>query len=176
MVEAAIRAREVLASVVPSSAAAATSRKGVKPGAAASTPARLAIGASLLAKGGKTFSGCSVHSKPKGPEVIIARQTVTALAPPDANGLCAERIAVVKAMSEGFVEFEAVYIFSDLPDKALAPCPSCRSVSTCAACLLWVLARFAGPLVLPVWPVSAAACWLATVSFPCIWSRAIAPW
>uniref|UniRef100_A0A3P8SMM7 Cytidine deaminase n=1 Tax=Amphiprion percula TaxID=161767 RepID=A0A3P8SMM7_AMPPE len=40
-------------------------------------------------------------------------------------GLCAERTAINKAMSEGYQKFKAIF---DLEDRVIAPCGACRQV------------------------------------------------
>jgi hypothetical protein len=108
MIEAAIRARETLHGVVSG-----------PPSKKAKSDGRVVIGASLLTRGGGTYTGCSVHSRPSGPEIVIARHSVLPVVPPDANGLCGERIAVLKALSEGNMHFSALYMFSDTPQGCL---------------------------------------------------------
>lgn len=66
-----------------------------------------AVGASLLGKSGKTFSGANVEN------------SVYPL------GLCAERTAVFKAVSEGEKEFEAIAVVTR---DGGTPCGSCRQV------------------------------------------------
>ncbi|XP_022090135.1 cytidine deaminase-like isoform X2 [Acanthaster planci] len=68
------------------------------------------VGASLLTKDGKVFSGCNVEN---------ASYTL---------GLCAERCAIFKAVSEGYKEFRAMAVGSDVKDHFLAPCGACRQV------------------------------------------------
>lgn len=41
--------------------------------------------------------------------------------------ICAERVALFKALSEGYREFDRIYIMSDLP-KPCPPCGACRQV------------------------------------------------
>jgi hypothetical protein len=115
MIEAAIRARETLHGIVSG-----------PPSKKAKSDGRVVIGASLLTRGGGIYTGCSVHSRPSGPEIVIARHSVLPVVPPEANGLCGERIAVLKALSEGNMHFSALYIFSDTSHGLLAPCASCR--------------------------------------------------
>uniref|UniRef100_A0A3Q1B200 cytidine deaminase n=1 Tax=Amphiprion ocellaris TaxID=80972 RepID=A0A3Q1B200_AMPOC len=40
-------------------------------------------------------------------------------------GLCAERTAINKAVSEGYQKFKAIF---DLEDRVIAPCGACRQV------------------------------------------------
>ncbi|MBR5375987.1 MAG: cytidine deaminase, partial [Lachnospiraceae bacterium] len=72
------------------------------------------VGAALLAKSGKVYTGCNVENAAFTP------------------GNCAERTAVFKAVSEGEREFEAIAIAggktgSD-PKDACPPCGVCRQV------------------------------------------------
>jgi len=73
------------------------------------------VGAALLAKDGRIFTGCNVENSAFSPTI------------------CAERTAFVKAVSEGCREFEAIAIaggFEDVPEKYCAPCGVCRQVMT----------------------------------------------
>jgi cytidine deaminase len=65
------------------------------------------VGAALLAKDGTIFTGCNV-------EVSNFSATV-----------CAERTAVVKAVSQGVQEFTAVAVIADRP-VPVSPCGQCR--------------------------------------------------
>jgi len=65
------------------------------------------VGAALLTKQGKIYTGCNVENASYGASI------------------CAERTAVVKAVSEGETEFEAIAIVTD--DSSLgSPCGICR--------------------------------------------------
>lgn len=70
---------------------------------------RFKVGAALLAKDGTIITGCNV-------EVSNFSATV-----------CAERTAVVKAVSEGMQEFSAVAVIADLPVPC-SPCGQCRQI------------------------------------------------
>ncbi len=65
------------------------------------------VGAALLTGSGRTFTGCNVENA----------------AYPDS--LCAERVAIVKAVSEGEREFDAIAVVSN---NGGSPCGSCRQV------------------------------------------------
>jgi cytidine deaminase len=67
------------------------------------------VGAALLTKSGKIFSGCNVEN---------GSYSLT---------ICAERTAVFKAVSAGEREFKAIAITSDLSDFC-SPCGACRQV------------------------------------------------
>ena len=67
-----------------------------------------AVGAALLTKSGKIFTGCNIEN---------AAYPVT---------ICAERTAIFKAVSEGEKEFEAIAIAT--VDGQGYPCGSCRQV------------------------------------------------
>jgi len=68
---------------------------------------RFQVGAALLAKDGSIFTGCNV-------EVSNFSATV-----------CAERTAVVKAVSQGVKEFTAIAVIADRPIPC-SPCGQCR--------------------------------------------------
>ena len=65
------------------------------------------VGAALLTKSGDIITGCNVELS-------------TTL-----SSICAERTAMVKAVSMGFNEFEAIAVVSDA-GKAVSPCSFCR--------------------------------------------------
>ena len=66
-----------------------------------------AVGAALLAKSGRIFLGVNVEN---------AAYSTT---------MCAERVAVFKAVSEGEQEFDAIAVVTD---NGGSPCGSCRQV------------------------------------------------
>ena len=71
------------------------------------------VGAALLGKSGKLYTGCNVEN---------ASYSATN---------CAERTAIFKAVSEGEREFEAIAIVGGQGDELLdfcAPCGVCRQV------------------------------------------------
>lgn len=71
------------------------------------------VGAALLASNGRIFSGCNIES-------------------PVYLGLCAERVALFKGLSEGMRHFLALTIVSQ-ESTPLLPCGTCRQ-------LLWEFA------------------------------------
>lgn len=66
-----------------------------------------AVGAALLAKSGRVYTGCNVENASYG------------------LSICAERTAVFKAVSEGERDFEAMAVVTD---KGVTPCGACRQV------------------------------------------------
>ena len=66
------------------------------------------VGAALLGKDGKVYTGCNVENAAYGPSN------------------CAERTDVFKAVSEGCREFEAIAIAGDA--EYCSPCGVCRQV------------------------------------------------
>lgn len=68
---------------------------------------RFAVGAALLAKSGRIYTGSNVENASYG---------LTA---------CAERVAVFKAVSEGERAFSAIAVVSE---NGVAPCGACRQV------------------------------------------------
>jgi cytidine deaminase len=66
-----------------------------------------AVGAALLAKSGRIYTGCNVENASYGLSV------------------CAERVAVFKAVSEGEREFEAIAVVTE---NGVTPCGACRQV------------------------------------------------
>jgi cytidine deaminase len=65
------------------------------------------VGAALLSIDGKIFTGCNVENAAYG------------------ECICAERTAVVKAISEGVREFEAIAVATE---NGGSPCGACRQV------------------------------------------------
>ena len=70
---------------------------------------RFAVGASVLAKSGKIYTGCNIENSSFGMTI------------------CAERCAIFKAVSEGEREILAVAIYSPNTDDC-NPCGACRQV------------------------------------------------
>lgn len=67
------------------------------------------VGAALLTKGGKIFTGCNIENN-----------SLTMV-------ICAERVALYKALSEGFRKFSAIAVFAGGQDFC-PPCGSCRQL------------------------------------------------
>jgi cytidine deaminase len=67
------------------------------------------VGAALLADTGEIVTGCNVESATYG------------------LTMCAERVAIFKAISEGFHRFSAVAVVAD-SSRVSAPCGACRQV------------------------------------------------
>ena len=70
---------------------------------------RFPVGAALLCQDGTVFTGCNVENAAYG------------------STLCAERTALVKAVSEGHTDFSAIAISSQGDDYCW-PCGSCRQM------------------------------------------------
>jgi cytidine deaminase len=68
------------------------------------------VGAALRAKSGRIYSGCNVENATYGLTV------------------CAERVALLKAISEGERGFEAIAIVTD-SDILTPPCGACRQLT-----------------------------------------------
>jgi cytidine deaminase len=67
------------------------------------------VGAALRAKSGRIYSGCNVESASYG------------------LTCCAERVAILKAVSEGDRGFDAIAVVTDA-DAPAAPCGACRQL------------------------------------------------
>jgi cytidine deaminase len=67
------------------------------------------VGAAVRAKSGRIFTGCNVENATYG------------------LTLCAERVAIFKAISEGDRGFDAVAVVADT-DALTPPCGSCRQI------------------------------------------------
>ena len=70
---------------------------------------KVRVGAALLSEDGRVFTGCNVENASYG------------------LTCCAERTALVKAVSEGARAFRAIAIATDRP-RALMPCGACRQM------------------------------------------------
>lgn len=70
---------------------------------------RFAVGAALLTRDGTVVSGCNVENATFGLTV------------------CAERVAMFKALSEGHRQFAAVAVVADT-EVATPPCGACRQI------------------------------------------------
>ena len=67
------------------------------------------VGAALLCKGGKIYTGCNIENKAMS------------------LSICAERTAMIKAISEGDRDFETMAIIADTPSLTY-PCGACRQM------------------------------------------------
>jgi cytidine deaminase len=66
-----------------------------------------AVGAALLSRSGRVYTGCNIENAAFGPSI------------------CAERTAMFKAISEGEREFEAIAVVTH---NGASPCGTCRQV------------------------------------------------
>ncbi|EZQ03077.1 cytidine deaminase [Candidatus Acidianus copahuensis] len=70
---------------------------------------KLNVGAAILTEDGKVFSGCNIENSSYG------------------LSICAERVAIFKAISEGYKKFKKIaVILSD--NSGIMPCGACRQV------------------------------------------------
>jgi len=67
------------------------------------------VGAALLTKEGKIYTGCNIENASFGLTI------------------CAERVAIFKAVSEGSTQFEALAVICD-SSKPCFPCGACRQI------------------------------------------------
>ena len=86
---------------------------------------RFSVGAALLTESGEVFTGCNVENVSFG------------------LTMCAERVAVGKAISGGQTGFKEIVIVSD-SDMPVVPCGACRQV----------MAEFNPTLPITTWTVS----------------------
>ena len=76
---------------------------------AVATFSKFRVGAALRAKSGKVYTGCNVENASYGLTI------------------CAERVAIFKALSEGERGFDAIAVVTDA-DKLTPPCGACRQI------------------------------------------------
>lgn len=69
------------------------------------------VGAALLTKNGKVYTGCNIENVSFSPT------------------MCAERVAFSKAISEGETDFAAIAVVND-HDSDCFPCGVCRQIMT----------------------------------------------
>ncbi|MBM4404413.1 MAG: cytidine deaminase [Candidatus Cloacimonetes bacterium] len=67
------------------------------------------VGSAIMTTEGRIFTGCNVEN---------ASYSLT---------LCAERLAIFKAVSEGYQKFTGIAIYAET-DKPFPPCGACRQV------------------------------------------------
>lgn len=67
------------------------------------------VGAALVSSGGTVFTGCNIENASFGLTI------------------CAERVAIFKALSEGGKEFTALAVVADT-ERLTPPCGACRQV------------------------------------------------
>ena len=88
---------------------------------------KVKVGAALVAADGKVYSGCNIENASYGLTI------------------CAERVALVKAVSSGATRFHAIAIASNL-DAPMMPCGACRQfLSEFAPDLFVVVQGKSGP-------------------------------
>ncbi|MCD4658208.1 MAG: cytidine deaminase [Planctomycetes bacterium] len=68
------------------------------------------VGAALKTKTGNIYTGCNIENASFGLTI------------------CAERVAIFKAMSEGERDFTAIAVYADTGDNLLSPCGACRQI------------------------------------------------
>jgi cytidine deaminase len=76
---------------------------------AVATFSKFRVGAALRSKSGKIYTGCNVENASYGLTI------------------CAERVAIFKALSEGERGFEAIAVVTDA-EKLTPPCGACRQI------------------------------------------------
>lgn len=69
----------------------------------------LKVGSAILAGDGRVFTGCNIEN----PSLMLT--------------VCAERVALYKALSEGVIEFKAMAVVSS-SGKPTFPCGVCRQI------------------------------------------------
>ena len=67
------------------------------------------VGAAVRAGSGRTYTGCNIENATLGLTI------------------CAERVAIFKAMSEGERDFDAIAVVTDV-DRLTPPCGACRQI------------------------------------------------
>jgi cytidine deaminase len=80
---------------------------------------RFKVGAALRTRTGEVVTGCNIENASYG------------------LTMCAERVALFKAVSEGLRDFDAIVVVADSP-RPTAPCGACRQVMWELAGDIWV--------------------------------------
>lgn len=93
--------KEILNKLIKS--AILVSKKGYAP------YSKFLVGTSLLTKDGKIFTGCNVENSSYGLTI------------------CAERVAIFKAISEGYLKFKAIAVYCNTSSFTF-PCGACLQV------------------------------------------------
>jgi cytidine deaminase len=70
---------------------------------------KFSVGSALITKDGTIFTGCNIENASLG------------------LSICAERVAIYKAVSSGYKNFKALAIIGDTDDPC-TPCGACRQV------------------------------------------------
>jgi cytidine deaminase len=70
---------------------------------------KFSVGSALITKDGTIFTGCNIENASLG------------------LSICAERVAIYKAVSSGYKSFKALAIIGDTDDPC-TPCGACRQV------------------------------------------------
>ncbi|MGI6588815.1 MAG: cytidine deaminase [Peptococcia bacterium] len=70
---------------------------------------RFQVGAALLGSDGQIYTGCNVENVSYG------------------LSICAERVAVFKAVSEGITSFQTLVLVAD-QEEPISPCGACRQI------------------------------------------------
>lgn len=70
---------------------------------------RFTVGAALLTKENQVFTGCNIENTSYG------------------DAICAEKVAIIKAVSEGSTDFSKLAVVTDAEEPA-SPCGSCRQI------------------------------------------------
>ena len=87
------------------------------------------VGAAVLARDGRVFTGCNIENSSYGLTI------------------CAERVALVKALSEGAVDFIKIAVIADTRTP-VPPCGACRQVilELCGKDAIVVMANLKGDI------------------------------
>jgi cytidine deaminase len=88
---------------------AMTALAGEARGRARAPYSRFAVGAALKVRSGEIVTGCNVENASYG------------------LSMCAERVAVFKAVSEGFADFDAIVVVAG-GRRPTPPCGACRQI------------------------------------------------
>ncbi len=67
------------------------------------------VGAALLTRDGRVFTGCNIENAAYG------------------DAICAEKVAIIKAISEGSCDFSELVVVADSKEPS-SPCGSCRQI------------------------------------------------
>ncbi|KAK0222009.1 cytidine deaminase-like protein [Armillaria fumosa] len=85
------------------------------------------VGAALMAADGSIIKGANIENASYGASAILSSSSSSGLIHATGGTICAERTAIVKAVSEGINSFIALAVTTNV-STTISPCGMCRQV------------------------------------------------